>query len=227
MAWRADASIGRISPQDFTASVQVMIDGDPEVSEKLLNSLIDSLQEDGETIVREAASLAMQSGKKEIPMGELELSLVLCDDATIAELNQEWRGKNEPTDVLSFEMLGDDFVPDDEDVSPGMQMGSDEDDTGVNDDDLSPSENSVPESKLSKDYTPSAGQFTDDRGWEEEDEQSLSSLVLLGDVVISVDTAQRQAKERAHSLLEECRILLIHGVLHLLGYDHEHGEDET
>jgi rRNA maturation RNase YbeY len=44
---------------------------------------------------------------------------------------------------------------------------------------------------------------------------------LLGDVVISVDTATRQAHRRKHSLREEIQILLIHGVLHLLGYDHE------
>jgi len=44
---------------------------------------------------------------------------------------------------------------------------------------------------------------------------------VLGDVVISVDTAARQAKERGLKLEEEILRLLIHGVLHLLGYDHE------
>jgi probable rRNA maturation factor len=44
---------------------------------------------------------------------------------------------------------------------------------------------------------------------------------LLGDVVISVDKALRQAKERRRSLAEEMITLLIHGILHLLGYDHE------
>jgi probable rRNA maturation factor len=44
---------------------------------------------------------------------------------------------------------------------------------------------------------------------------------LLGDVVISVDTAKRQADERGESLVRESERLLIHGVLHLLGYDHE------
>jgi probable rRNA maturation factor len=42
---------------------------------------------------------------------------------------------------------------------------------------------------------------------------------LLGDVVISVDTAARQAKAHGHSLSEELALLLIHGLLHLLGYD--------
>lgn len=49
--------------------------------------------------------------------------------------------------------------------------------------------------------------------------------VVLGDIVISVDTAARQAAERHLELRDELRILLVHGVLHLLGYDHE-GEKE-
>ncbi len=44
---------------------------------------------------------------------------------------------------------------------------------------------------------------------------------MLGDVVISVPTARRQAKALGHSLDEEILRLLIHGVLHLVGYDHE------
>ena len=48
---------------------------------------------------------------------------------------------------------------------------------------------------------------------------------LLGDVVISVDTAKRQALEMGHSLEKELAILLIHGILHLAGYDHIQEED--
>ena len=43
----------------------------------------------------------------------------------------------------------------------------------------------------------------------------------LGDIVISVETAKRQALTQRHSLEMELRILMIHGLLHLLGYDHE------
>lgn len=43
---------------------------------------------------------------------------------------------------------------------------------------------------------------------------------LLGDVVISIDTAERQARSRRRPLLEEVRFLLAHGILHLIGYDH-------
>lgn len=42
----------------------------------------------------------------------------------------------------------------------------------------------------------------------------------FGDVVISLDTAQRQASGKGHDLLEEVRVLLAHGVLHLAGFDH-------
>jgi probable rRNA maturation factor len=44
---------------------------------------------------------------------------------------------------------------------------------------------------------------------------------LLGDVVISVETAERQAREQGHSLAREVEWLFCHGVLHLLGYDDE------
>lgn len=48
---------------------------------------------------------------------------------------------------------------------------------------------------------------------------------LLGDIVISVQTAKRQAKDLDHSLKFEIAVLLIHGLLHLLGYDHINEED--
>lgn len=88
---------------------------------------------------------------------DAELSLVLCSDAFIADLNTHWRCVEKPTDVLSFPQGGG---------------------------------------------------------------------TLLGDIVISFDTATRQAEERQHSLQAELRILLVHGFLHLLGYDHETNRDD-
>ena len=89
---------------------------------------------------------------------DAELSLLLCDDATIHPLNRDYRGKDKPTDVLSFAQREGEFA------------------------------------------------FVDDN--------------LLGDVIISMDTTIRQATERNHSVQTELRVLLVHGILHLLGYDH-------
>lgn len=100
---------------------------------------------------------------KAFGLDEGELSVVLCDDPFIHPLNRDWRGKDRPTDVLSFAQ----------------------------------------------------------REGEEADEDDP----VLGDVVISVETAARQAAERGHSLEHELRVLLVHGVLHLLGYDHEDDEE--
>ena len=50
---------------------------------------------------------------------------------------------------------------------------------------------------------------------------------LLGDVVISVHSALRQAHARQHSADEELAVLLIHGILHLCGYDHERGKPDA
>lgn len=47
---------------------------------------------------------------------------------------------------------------------------------------------------------------------------------LLGDIVISVDTATRQAAEHGHDLDSELRVLLVHGICHLLGHDHHEPE---
>jgi len=52
-------------------------------------------------------------------------------------------------------------------------------------------------------------------------------IPLIGDIIISVDAAKRQAKEMGHSLDRELNILLIHGILHLFGYDHENVPEES
>lgn len=48
----------------------------------------------------------------------------------------------------------------------------------------------------------------------------IEQNIMLGDIIISVETAQRQANLLHHSLEQEITFLLIHGLLHLLGYDH-------
>jgi probable rRNA maturation factor len=56
--------------------------------------------------------------------------------------------------------------------------------------------------------------------------EKVEDWLILGDIVISVDTAKRQAQELGHSLEEEIKRLLVHGLVHLLGYDHELGGEE-
>jgi probable rRNA maturation factor len=48
---------------------------------------------------------------------------------------------------------------------------------------------------------------------------------VLGDIVIARGIARRQAREQGHSLETELRVLALHGLLHLIGYDHEHPDD--
>jgi len=50
---------------------------------------------------------------------------------------------------------------------------------------------------------------------------------LLGDIVISIPVAEKQARDAGHSLAREIETLLVHGLLHLVGYDHEQGRTEA
>lgn len=112
------------------------------------------------SIIRQAAFLTLSAHKSE----DYELSILLTNDDHIAELNQEYRSIDSPTDVLAFPML-------------------------------------------------------------ENDENSLINSKILGDVVISLETAERQAIAENHSFEEEVASLTVHGVLHLLGYDHHTPEE--
>ena len=62
---------------------------------------------------------------------------------------------------------------------------------------------------------------------QDEDAVNESGDALLGDVVISVETAARQAEEHHLSFNEELILLAIHGILHLLGYDHERSPQDA
>ena len=54
----------------------------------------------------------------------------------------------------------------------------------------------------------------------EGNENELLNSTILGDIVISLETAERQAIDESHSLEEEVAFLTVHGVLHLVGFDH-------
>lgn len=204
------------------ATVEAMIEGKPSVPEDTLMDILKQLCSDGEGIVKYAASMASEDKNKDMSSGvrNLELSLVLCDDQYITELNKEWRGKDGPTDVLSFEIGHGDDMFDSEEWNE-WKSNLDTEDTGDNLNDIS----SYQEEEIADVETESGGEEIYEDG--SDTEQDIESLELIGDVIISIDTAKRQAKERKHSLLDECRILLVHGVLHLFGYDHEKGQCQS
>lgn len=106
------------------------------------------------------------------------LSLSLVNDREIQVLNREHRGKDKPTDVLSFPLYED-------------------------------------------------GDGTAARHGEFVEPDPHTPERLLGDVVISVDTARRQAAEYDAPLQNEVYRLLIHGILHVLGHDHEQPEERA
>ncbi len=111
-----------------------------------------------------------------------DVNIVFCDNFFIQNLNKQYRGKNEPTDVLSFSMLeGEDIL-----------------------------------------------KLPDEIEQAENDDETDNRHIPLGDIIISIDQAEKQAKDYMVTFEEEMARLAIHGLLHLLGFDHEKfGKDET
>lgn len=98
---------------------------------------------------------------------KIEISIVLSSDSMIATLNMQYKGKEGPTNVLSFSSL-DGEIP------------------------------SIPD---------------------ESDE------FMLGDIVLALETIRREATEQNKSFEAHLSHLVVHGLLHLLGYDHENDDD--
>ena len=123
---------------------------------------------------------------RELAPGAGSFGVRFASDREMRRLNHRFRGKDQPTDVLSF---------------PGGGAAE----TG----------------------TPPGGRHVEGRHLEG---RHLEGRHLegrhLGDVVISVPTARRQALAAGHSAERELQLLLLHGVLHCLGYDHETDEGE-
>lgn len=59
------------------------------------------------------------------------------------------------------------------------------------------------------------------------DGETLDGEISLGDIIISNETCKRQAEDYGHSLKREFLFLVVHGYLHLLGYDHINKDDEV
>lgn len=71
-------------------------------------------------------------------------------------------------------------------------------------------------------------EFSDDELDEEEDPEAeyIDEEIALGDIVVSMEKVSEQSEEYGHSFNRELAFLLVHGMLHLLGYDHEEDASE-
>lgn len=119
-----------------------------------------------EQLCRRAAEATLsESGPRlaTLPRARLELCVVLADDATVHRLNRRFRGKDKPTNVLSFPAF---------DGDPAR---------------LPPGDAPVP----------------------------------LGDVIVAFETTRAEAVAERKSMADHLAHLVVHGVLHLAGYDHE------
>ena len=157
------------------------------------------------------------------------LGLQLVSDASIAALNQDWRGKGGPTDVLAFAAQDDDLegafpmplpsqlqangeADGDHGAGEEDELDGDAEDEAEDEDDGE----ADAEADAETDKEPDADDSDDgDQDWE-----PAFGALELGDIVISLDTAARQAPEHGHSLEQELLFLASHGLLHLVGWDH-------
>ena len=131
----------------------------------------------------------------------LEISLILTDDEGIRALNRQYRGIDKPTDVLSFPLWDEQPIWDEQ---PAWKEAA----------------NYKRQSAFAGDGLDRSGRMT--RG-----KRQMKYLALpLGDIVISLPRAAAQAEAYGHGKEHEAVFLLVHGLLHLLGYDHERGEEE-
>jgi len=118
-------------------------------------------------LVRRPLESFLRHVKTELGLEEAGLTVCLVSDAEIARMNETFRMKKGPTDVLSFP--------------------------------------TVVRRRPVRRRSP----------------KTVKSGAYLGDIAISPATARRYAKKYGRKLSSELRVLILHGVLHLLGYDHE------
>ncbi|MBI1207734.1 MAG: rRNA maturation RNase YbeY [Azospirillum sp.] len=122
---------------------------------------------DGEAAkLAEAAAATVLSGLLPRPCGPLELGITLADDATVRDLNHRYRGRDKPTNVLSFPLM----------AAPLDELAGDPD---------------------------------------------SAQPAMLGDVVLARQTILCEAEEQGKEVPAHLAHLVVHGVLHLLGFDHE------
>ena len=153
----------------------------------------------------------------------VEISLLVTDDEGLHELNREFRGRDEVTDVLSFPLLDAPLLdaPADELWSPADNGDDAAGATSANGSGqgawLSTNDQGAAGLTDAEDAGESAeGDDSEDDG---DDGEFDEELLHLGDIAISRDAVTRQASAAGHSVAWECAYLFAHGLLHLMGYD--------
>lgn len=149
----------------------------------------------------------------------VEVSVLITTDDGIQTLNRDYRGKDEPTDVLSFPLLDEPLVeaPADQLWQPA-EDGAEGEANGIGDQ----LEENEPEDAAEADDLSDArdAEEYDALDGDEEDADGEEDWPLhLGDIAIARETVIRQAERAGHSAAYEASYLLSHGVLHLVGYD--------
>lgn len=162
--------------------------------------------------------------REELHFPEDGVTVRLVSDPAIARLNRIFRGKNGPTDVLSFPSTERPTHSAARQVQPSARTAHHRTPNGVR---LSqrPAPSSTREAKRgSRLLRPFAANSRAMRLRQ----NSAISPAYVGDIAISLETARRNARRAARRLPLELRILILHGMLHLAGYDHEndHGQME-
>lgn len=179
-------------------------------------------------VARPPLELFLRRVREQLGLNGANVTICLVSDAEIARLNEAFRKKKGPTDVLSFpaETRRPAVLPPRRALREHRRSQAAEDPWKSSFQGLKPvwSRRSRSEPKL---RAPKEMIFSEDclgvpkRTTRQRASAPEISSDFLGDIAISPETARRNAKKYNRTLAGELQILILHGVLHLLGYDHE------
>jgi probable rRNA maturation factor len=201
----------------YTHSLSVALQVAPEVA-PLLQTELGYAETEWQERLNSAVQAAVDALTAPEPLPyAYELAVYLTTDAEIRALNRDYRGIDAPTDVLSFGY----GKPDDATPSLWFPLQA-----GGTAPDGSPLWRGRVVERLplqaggtAPDGFPSRSGGNLKEGGETNSADTQPDLPSLGDLVISVETARRQAPLNGHDLLTELLMLALHGTLHLMGYD--------
>ena len=161
-------------------------------------------------VARRPLELFLHRLQQQLGLAAADVTICMVSDAEIARMNQAFRHKKGPTDVLSFPAFKRRTplaLPrtSRRGSSPGLRSPA------------------VTSASRRRPHQPPASQWHS-HSWlcpEDDPKCEANACLYLGDIAISPATARRNAKQYRRTLPNELQILILHGVLHLLGYDHE------